>query len=226
MRCILGIKRNESMKFDMSAADDDIINILVFLTLWSATASTLPETNIDPITRTIITGWDAGRYSPLERNRSIYCESDATSNATGTYMAVIIFISLDTVYLMASYSPLPYIPDSFGRSIVENGPIMNVVADDMSSAKLYMPRRERFIRYETMNLSTYVAPYPMSEAMNIGTEYFITGIEWNVSPLPPLLAINNNIIRNATDEIELPVAHPITMRFASLNAYRNIKGSE
>ena len=33
MRCILGIKRNESMKFDMSAADDDIINILVFLTL-------------------------------------------------------------------------------------------------------------------------------------------------------------------------------------------------
>jgi len=41
---------------------------------------------------------------------------------------------------MASYSPLPYISDSFGRSIVENGPIMNDIADDMRSVKLYMPR--------------------------------------------------------------------------------------
>jgi len=55
---------------------------------------------------------------------------------------------------------------------------------------------------------------------------FITGIGWNVSFLPTLLAIDIDIIRNATDEIALPVAHPITMRFASLNAYRNIKGSE
>jgi len=65
----------------------------------------------------------------------MYCESDATSSATGTYKAVIISIPLDTVYLMTSYSPLPYILDSFGRSIVENAPIMNDVTDDMSSAK-------------------------------------------------------------------------------------------
>ena len=84
----------------------------------------------------------------------MYCESDVTSSATGTYMAVIISIPLDTVYLMASYSSLPYISDSFGRSILENGPIMNDVVDDMRSAKLYMPKRERFISIQKNKIAT------------------------------------------------------------------------
>jgi hypothetical protein len=58
---------------------------------------------------------------------------------------------------MASYSPLHYISDSSGRNIVENGPIMNDVADDMRSAKLYMPKREDSLASRKINLPLMIS---------------------------------------------------------------------
>ena len=80
----LGIKKMDKTKFVSSAKVDVIKKIFVFLIPCSDTERMFPETKMELAKSTITTGIEAGRYSTLERNRSMGEESAATSIAIGT----------------------------------------------------------------------------------------------------------------------------------------------